>query len=227
MKRANLVYLAFCLVLVVIAFAIGTTIGKKSITYLTGEINKLQNGWTEAQSKIGEQQDINDRLKGEAEGLQKANKSKAFQIALLRAQLKEITGSGPADIPEGPEEKTLATFEDNNVKIRYYFSNEMFNYILKPRPITLTIVENKNKVSAKVWDIKGEQELEIEEMTFTRLPFAQPKRWYSNLHLGLAAGYNEGLLVGVSGGYGKTKIIAFSRLAEKLVPGLMLHRDLF
>ncbi len=222
MKRL-IPYTVFGIIIAVIFTLIGAGWGRRPVAAVFQELVRLQNGWNEAQAQLGSQQDINERLDAEAQGLRRENKRKANQVARLEAQIQELTGSGPADV-DAP--RTLAKFEDQNVSIRYHIVSEDFDYTMKPRKITLSIVENDKKVSAKAWDILADREIQIDRMEFLRLPLDY-KPWYKKINVGLAAGYCDGLLGGVSGGYGKTRVIVFGRLADELVPGVMLHRDLW
>lgn len=216
-----LFYIVFGLIVAVVFLAIGASLGSHPVIALRQQVTRLQNGWNEAITAQGSTQDINDRLTAEASDLRKENKRRAQQVASLQAQLAELTGSGPAEVDQP---RTLAKYEDQNVSIRYHLISEDFDYTLKPRKITLAIVENDNKVSAKAWDVLADREIAIDKLDFLRLP-NDYKPWYKKVKLGLGAGYSDGIMGGVVVGYNKTRIFGGARLDETLVPTVMVLQD--
>jgi hypothetical protein len=193
------------------------------LTVLAGEVARLQNGWNEVNAQLLSQRDMNERLAAEAGDLRGQNRKLAQQCGKLEMQIKELTGSGPADVDQP---RTLARYEDDQVQLRYWLIDERFEYTVKPYRIGLSVVDIKGKVSAKAFDVRTGKEIDITRMDFAQVP-ESGKAWYRKVKIGLDAGYSDGLIVGAHVGYNKTRVIGGVRLDETLVPTVAVSQDLW
>lgn len=217
----------FYLVIALIIFIAGAAVKSKQAVQYLNQIRQLKDGWAETTAQLISQKDMNKDLEATAKTLSKSNRKLAQDKASLEIELAELKGQGPAVIETRGGMPWVARYEDDKVQLEYDLETYLFNYTLKPRPISLTVIGKRdNTWDAIAYDPATDKDIPIRSLNVLSVP--RNDKWYKKIKLGLAAGYDEGLIAGVKISYGKGHAIPWARLkSDGLVYGGAFAFDLW
>lgn len=212
-------------IVAVTAFTVGRGTNSDRVRQLTGKLDSLAEGWVRAQAVIVDQGEMNDRLEAEAKKLDAKYRKAAGENVKLRVELDAIRGGGPAE-PEDPGQP-VARYEDKIVQLSYNLFDREFGYLVKGRPIVLSLIQQGEGITANAYDPDLERTIPISRVDYYKVPVKE--RWYRKLHLGPGVGWDQdGWKVGIKPGAGKWHVPVEARLeGDRLKYSAALYRDLW
>lgn len=228
MQTVKAVFVGVLLAFVaVIAFVAGRGTNSDRVRQLTGKLDSLADGWVRAQAIIVSQGEMNDRLEAEAKKLDAKYRKVAGENVKLRVELDAIKGGGPGEMPDPGQPQSTARYEDKIVQLEYHIFDNDFAYVVKGRPIVLSLVAQKDGITANAYDPDLERTIPISRVDYYKVPVKE--RWYRKLHLAPGAGWDQdGWTVGVKPGYSKWHVPVEARLeSDRLKYSAALYRDIW
>lgn len=183
-------------IVAVAAFTVGRATNSDRVRALVGQIDSLAEGWVKAQAVIVSQGEMNDRLKAEAKTLDAKYRKAAGENIALKLQLDRIIGGGPGEIIDPGQPQSTARYQDKIVQLEYHIFDGDFAYIVKERPIVLSLVQQGDGITANAYDPDLERQIGISKLDYYKVP--AKKKWYQNFGIAPGAGWDQdGWKVGI------------------------------